>query len=86
MTPEALRKDIARLRKARADQGIDIDRILMVVCRDRAPTGRTVGLAGRYGPRGEIMNVKEAERGTGFEVAAYFDCQKVLDWLDKEDL
>ena len=86
MTPNDLRADIAHLRKERADQGIDSDQIMLVVRRDRPPTGRTVGLAGRYGPRGEIMNVKEAKRGTGFEVAAYFDCQKVLDWLDEEDL
>ena len=85
MTPEELRQDIADLRSKREEVGIDADSILLVVPRDRPPTGRTVGLAARYGPRGEIANVKEDDSG-GYEVAAYFDCQKILDWMDKEDL
>ena len=83
MKPDELRADIARLRRDRKEAGTEASKILLVVRRDRPPTGRTVGLAGRHGPRGEIMNVKEAKRGTGFEVAAYFDCQKILDWLDR---
>lgn len=84
MTPDELRADIAILRRDRKEHGISADRILLSVPRDRPPTGLTVGLAGRYGPRGEIANVKK--RGERFSVAAYFDCQKVLDWLDKERL
>ena len=88
MTPDDLRQQIADLRAERAEYGIDADRILLVVPRERPPTGRTVGFAGRYGPRGEIMNVKKDGRSFRgkYAVAAYFDCQKILDWMNKEGL
>ena len=85
MTPEELRQDIAELRSKREAAGIDVSKILLVVPRERPPAGRTVGFARRYGPRGEIANVQEDDSG-GYEVAAYFDCQKILDWMDKENI
>ena len=84
MTPDDLRQQIADLRAERAEYGIDADGIQLVLLRDRPPTGARIGFAGRYGPRGEILNVKAV--GERFQIVGRFDCQKILDWMDKEDL
>ena len=84
MTPDELREQIADLRGRKEDHGIKSDGIKLALLRDRPPTGARIGFAGRYGPRGEILNVKAV--GDRFQIVALFDCQRILDWMDKEGL
>jgi hypothetical protein len=51
--------------------------ILLVVPRTRCPSGETVSLFGRSGPRGRIANIRETPRG--YDVVAYFPAAAVLE-------
>lgn len=51
--------------------------ILLVLPRERCPTGDTVALLGRRGPRGRIATIRETLGG--YDVAAYFPAVAVID-------
>lgn len=51
--------------------------VLLVVPRARCPSGDTVALFGRGGPRGRIATIRETPGG--YEVVAYFPAAAVLD-------
>ena len=51
--------------------------IMLVVPRRRCPSGETVALFGRSGPRGRIASIRETEHG--YDVVAYFPAAGVLD-------
>lgn len=91
MTFPELRQMIADKRQQCADLGIEgLDQIVLVLYRKTAPQGRRTRLCERSGPYcEEIVQVKHYQGFTGpqgFDVVAYFDCQKILDFLDKEGL
>jgi hypothetical protein len=56
--------------------------ISLVVMRDKPPTGETVRLFGRYGPRGRIANCQH--RGGKWKIVAYFNPAEILKDLSKE--
>ena len=53
--------------------------IMLVVPRQRYPTGETIALLGRRGPRGHIATIREG--GTGYEVVAYFPAVEVIETI-----
>lgn len=48
----------------------DAPTIMLAITRKTAPTGKSIRLYGKSGPKGRIATIREAE--TGYSVVAYF--------------
>ena len=53
--------------------------VLLVVPRKSLPSGQTIALFGRRGPRGRIATIKET--ASGYDVVAYFQAVHILNSL-----
>lgn len=55
--------------------------VLLVVPKKRCPTGETVALFGRWGPRGRIATIRETD--AGYDVVAYFPAIAVVQEMQR---
>jgi hypothetical protein len=64
--------------------GKPVSRIYLTIRIKRVPSGCTVGLCGRSGPRGRICSVKDAE-GEGYNCTANFSAPAILAYIKKNN-
>lgn len=65
---------IAKARKA--------SHLYLVIPSAKSPEGRTIGLCGRFGPRGDICRIDRVDKG--FETLAVFESKAVLKFIASE--
>ena len=71
MTPnELLDLCIAQIQEWSEHPVTDDPTVMLVVSRKSAPTGASIRLHGRSGPKGRIANIRETDKG--YEIVAYF--------------
>jgi hypothetical protein len=63
------------------EQIAEVPTVLLTLPTSRIPSGNGIRLAGRSGPLGRIMTIREA--GDEYTVVAAFNAAKIVQWLKR---